>query len=164
MKISTRRLAVSRACCWRWTFFFVRVLALNTPVMKIGLGFAAIAFCAMAYGPWWAALVSARWATFSAACFPHGGIFPGFTLTAALTGLIFGLVLYKRRPCARRCRGAQLCWCPTFANSALIAFYFRHGVYRAAGNTRRAACRDAARAVRGDISPRPGKARARYSR
>jgi len=73
-----------------------RLLAVNTPVMKIGLGFAAVALCAILYGPWWAALVAALGDLVGALLFPTGSFFPGFTLTAACTGLIFGLCLYRR--------------------------------------------------------------------
>ena len=73
-----------------------RLLAINTPVMKIGLGFAAVALCAILYGPWWAALVAALGDLVGALLFPTGAFFPGFTLTAACTGLIFGLCLYRR--------------------------------------------------------------------
>ena len=73
-----------------------RLLAINTPVMKIGLGFAAVALCAILYGPWWAALVAALGDLAGALLFPTGAFFPGFTLTAACTGLIFGLCLYRR--------------------------------------------------------------------
>ena len=124
MKISTRRLAVS-ALLLALDVLFVRVLALNTPVMKIGLGFAAIAFCAMAYGPWWAALVSALGDLLGSVLFPTGAYFPGFTLTAALTGLIFGLVLYKRPSGLARAALAAALNCVLvsyLANSALIAF------------------------------------------
>ena len=73
-----------------------RLLAINTPVMKIGLGFAAVALCAIFYGPWWTALVAALGDLAGALLFPTGAFFPGFTLTAACTGLIFGLCLYRR--------------------------------------------------------------------
>ena len=73
-----------------------RLLAINTPVMKIGLGFVAVALCAILYGPWWAALVAALGDLAGALLFPTGAFFPGFTLTAACTGLIFGLCLYRR--------------------------------------------------------------------
>ena len=119
MKISTRRLAVS-ALLLALDVLFVRVLALNTPVMKIG-----IAFCAMAYGPWWAALVSALGDLLGSVLFPTGAYFPGFTLTAALTGLIFGLVLYKRPAGLARAALAAALNCVLvsyLANSALIAF------------------------------------------
>ncbi len=38
---------------------FTRLLAINTPLMKLGFGFAAVALCAMLYGPAWTALVAA---------------------------------------------------------------------------------------------------------
>ena len=76
-----------------------RLLAVNTPVMKIGFGFAAVALCAMLYGPWWAALTAALGDLVGALLFPTGAFFPGFTLTAACTGLIFGLCLYRRGKC-----------------------------------------------------------------
>ena len=73
-----------------------RLLAINTPVMKIGFGFAAVALCAVLYGPWWAALTAALGDIVGALLFPTGAFFPGFTLTAACTGFIFGLCLYRR--------------------------------------------------------------------
>ena len=73
-----------------------RLLAVNTPVMKIGFGFAAVALCAMLFGPWWAALTAALGDLVGALLFPTGAFFPGFTLTAACTGLIFGFCLYRR--------------------------------------------------------------------
>ena len=73
-----------------------RLLAINTPLMKIGLGFAAVALCAVLYGPWWAALTAALGDIVGALLFPTGAFFPGFTLTAACTGFIFGLCLYRR--------------------------------------------------------------------
>ena len=36
---------------------FTRVLALNMPLTKIGLGFAAVMVCGMLYGPGWACLL-----------------------------------------------------------------------------------------------------------
>ena len=93
-----------------------RLLAINTPLMKIGLGFAAVALCAILYGPWWAALVAALGDLVGALLFPTGAFFPGFTLTAACTGFIFGLCLYRR--------GRSLLW-PILAavlNVVLVSF------------------------------------------
>ena len=67
-----------------------RLLAINTPLMKIGLGFAAVALCAILYGPWWAALVAALGDLVGALLFPTGAFFPGFTLVAVVGGLIYG--------------------------------------------------------------------------
>ena len=87
MKITTRKLAVS-AILLAADVLLTRVFAFNTPLMKIGLGFAAIALCAMLYGPAWAALVSALGDFIGSLAFPTGAYFPGFTLTAAVTGLL----------------------------------------------------------------------------
>ena len=58
MKPDTKKLAVS-ALLITADVVLTRLLALNTPVMKIGLGFAAVALSAMLYGPGWAALTAA---------------------------------------------------------------------------------------------------------
>lgn len=70
-----------------------RILALNTSIMKIGFGFVAIAISAALYGPWWAAVCGALGDLLGSLIFPTGAYFPGFTLTAALTGFFFGLFL-----------------------------------------------------------------------
>lgn len=124
MKITTRKLAVS-AILLAADVLLTRVFAFNTPLMKIGLGFAAIALCAMLYGPAWAALVSALGDLIGSLAFPTGAYFPGFTLTAAVTGLIFGLCLYKReRSWIHAVLAAALnCLIVSFlANSAMISF------------------------------------------
>lgn len=95
MKQNTKRLAVS-ALLITADVVLTRLLALNTPVMKIGLGFVAVALCAMLYGPWQAALCAAIGDLLGSLLFPTGAYFPGFTLTAACTGLIFGFCLYKK--------------------------------------------------------------------
>ena len=95
MKSNTKKLAVS-ALLIALDVVLARLLAISTPIMKIGLGFAAVALSAMLYGPWWAALTGALGDLLGAVLFPTGAYFPGFTLTAACTGLIFGLCLYKK--------------------------------------------------------------------
>lgn len=95
MKGQTKKLTVS-ALLLAADVILTRVLAFNTPLMKIGLGFAATALCALLYGPWWAAGVAALGDLLGSLLFPTGAYFPGFTLTAACTGLIFGLCLYRR--------------------------------------------------------------------
>ena len=95
MVITTRKLAIS-ALLLTADVILTRLIAFNTPVMKIGLGFTAVALCAMIYGPWWAALVAALADLLGSLLFPTGAYFPGFTLTAACVGLIFGLLLHRR--------------------------------------------------------------------
>ena len=93
--ISLRQLTVS-ALLIAFDVIFTRLLAVNTSLVKIGFGFAAVAVSAMLYGPAWAALTGALGDLVGALLFPIGMFWPGFTVTAALTGLIFGLCLYRR--------------------------------------------------------------------
>ena len=63
-----------------------RVLAFNTPVMKIGLGFVAIAVCGAVYGPVAGAICGALGDIIGSLLFPTGAYFPVFTLTATGAG------------------------------------------------------------------------------
>ena len=91
-RFNTRRLAA----CGLLTaadVVLTRLLAINTPIMKIGLGFFAVAVCGALYGPVWAAICGGTADLIGSLLFPTGAYFPGFTLTAALTGVIFGTLL-----------------------------------------------------------------------
>ena len=63
----TKKLALS-ALLITADVILTRLLAINTNVMKIGLGFTAVALCALLYGPWW--------------LYPDGGLY-GADLRAA---------------------------------------------------------------------------------
>jgi ECF transporter S component (folate family) len=70
-----------------------RFCAINTLYVKIGLGFVPIAVCAILYGPVWAGVAGGMADFLGAILFPIGAYFPGFTFSAALTGIVFGLFL-----------------------------------------------------------------------
>ena len=76
---------------------FLSIAAWN---VKIGFSFVPIVLAAMRYGALPAALVAALGDLLGALLFPIGPYFPGFTLTAFLTGLTFGLLL-RRQPNVR---------------------------------------------------------------
>mgnify|MGYP004448442197 CR=1 FL=1 len=65
--------------------------------VKIGFGFAPIAVAGILFGPLAGALVGGLSDFIGAILFPIGAYFPGFTLTAVLTGGVYGLFLHKRR-------------------------------------------------------------------
>lgn len=73
-----------------------RFLSISTPIVKIGFAFIPVALGAMLYGPVWAGLASASADFVGAVLFPVGPYFPGFTLTAFLTGMVYGLFLYEK--------------------------------------------------------------------
>lgn len=133
MKISTRKLAIS-AILLAFDVIFSRVIALNLNIMKIGVGFAAEAVCAMLYGPWWTALLAALADLVGALAFPTGAYFPGFTVTAAISGLIFGFILYRRPVTWLRALSAATLNTVTVSwlcNTLLIAVWFSSKAYGA---------------------------------
>ena len=68
---------------------------INTPYMKIGFGFMATAIAAILYGPIFAGIEAACADIIGSLLFPTGAYFPGFTLTAFLTGIVYGIFLKK---------------------------------------------------------------------
>ena len=74
-----------------------RFLSLNAWNLKIGFSFVPVAAAGMLFGPLSAGVVAALGDLLGAVLFPIGPYFPGFTLTAFLTGLCFGLFLRKTR-------------------------------------------------------------------
>lgn len=67
-----------------------RFLSISLPTVKIGFSFLAVAFAAREYGPWGGVAVAAAGDFVGAHLFPIGPYFVGFTVTAALCGLLYG--------------------------------------------------------------------------
>ena len=125
-KFSTKKL-ILMAMLVAFDVIFSRVLALNVLTFKLGIGFAATVLCAMLFGPLWAGVEAALGDLIGSLLFPTGAYFPGFTLTAALGGVIFGLLLYKKRPDVKIAFIAALCYgvfITMLANTAMISFVF----------------------------------------
>ena len=76
---------------------FTRFLSVNTPILRIGFGFLPVVVCAVLYGPWKAGAAHAVGDVIGAVLFPSGAFFPGFTLSAFLAGMIYGLFFYQKR-------------------------------------------------------------------
>ena len=75
-----------------------RVLSYSVWDMKIGFAFLPVVIAAIVLGPVRAAIVAALADFLGAILFPIGAYFPGFTLTAALVGILYGLFLHKDQP------------------------------------------------------------------
>ena len=73
-----------------------RFLSISTPVTKIGFAFVPLAVCGMLFGPVWGGVAGGVADFIGAILFPIGPYFPGFTLTNALHGVMFGLFLHRR--------------------------------------------------------------------
>jgi len=78
-----------------------RFLSINFWNVKIGFSFVPIVIAAMLFGPVPAGIVGALGDFLGATLFPIGPYFPGFTFTAFLTGLVFGVFLYKKQTILR---------------------------------------------------------------
>ncbi len=72
-----------------------RIGSVNLWDRRIGFSFVAVALAAYLYGPLGGALVHGLADAIGAILFPTGAYFPGFTLTAAAIGAIFGLCFYR---------------------------------------------------------------------
>ncbi len=73
-----------------------RFLAISTSYFKISLAFLPVVLAGMLYGPWWGGAAAAAADLIGALLFPIGPYFPGFTLTAFLRGMTYGLFFYRR--------------------------------------------------------------------
>ena len=80
---------------------FTRFLSINQWNMRIGFGFIPLVIAAVILGPIRVAIVAGIADCIGAILFPSGPFFPGFTLTAVLMGLVFGLFLYKKQTIVR---------------------------------------------------------------
>lgn len=94
-KFDTKRLVVV-ALLIAVEIVLSRFLSIATPIAKIGFAFVPIVIIAMLYGPFYAGLANAVADFVGAILFPIGAYFPGFTLTALLTGIIYGFFLYGK--------------------------------------------------------------------
>ena len=65
---------------------------------QFNFGFLPVIAAGALLGAPWAMVVGALGDFIGAHLFPPGAYFPGFTLTGALVGLVYGLVLYGRKP------------------------------------------------------------------
>lgn len=79
-----------------------KLVSINISFLRIGFGFLPIAALAILYGPVVAAVGYGIADVIGAWLFPTGAFFPGFTVSAVLTGLLFGLVLYNKEVTIKR--------------------------------------------------------------
>ncbi len=105
-----------------------------TPEIRVSLGFIFNASVGMFYGP--TVCMMTGFCTdvlgFLLSSNNPQGYFPGYTLTAIIGGLLYGLWLYKERPTLIRCIGAKLCvniFCNIILNSLWSAMLSHKGFW-----------------------------------
>ena len=81
-----------------------RIAAINVgSYLKISFGFIPIAVCGILTGPVWTLLMASVCDVLGALLFPTGAFYWGFTLVAAVGGLIYGLFLHNQKQNIIRC-------------------------------------------------------------
>lgn len=73
-----------------------RFLSIKTPIVKISFSFVPTMLCAIWLGPKWTILINVLGDLIGATLFPSGAFFIGYTISTAASGLIYGLLLYKK--------------------------------------------------------------------
>lgn len=101
MKKTNTKLLVTLALLTAAEIILSRFCSIAAWNIKIGFSFVPIAVAGFLFGPAAGAAVAALGDFVGAILFPIGAFFPGFTLTAALTGAVFGLALHKRQSTMR---------------------------------------------------------------
>lgn len=75
---------------------FSRFVSIKTPILVISFSYIPIMLSAILLGPLYSTLIAGLGDLIGALLFPFGAYFPGFTITAALSGLVYGLLLYSK--------------------------------------------------------------------
>lgn len=78
------------------TVILSRFLSIQLSFLKITFSFIPIALVSMIFGPIYGGIVAGLEDLIGAILFPRGAFFLGFTLSAILVGIIYGLILYKK--------------------------------------------------------------------
>ena len=73
-----------------------RFLSIATPLFKIGFAFFPVVIAAIMYGPIYSGIVAAISDILGAMLFPIAGYFPGFTIVACISGIIYGVFLFNK--------------------------------------------------------------------
>lgn len=113
-----------------------RFIAIQTPIVRISFGFLPSAMIGMLFGPLAAGVAGALADLAGTFLFGSGGLFfPGFTLSAFLGGLIYGVFLYKKPKSLLRISlavivitvvvnlGLNTLWVYILTEQAVVAFF-----------------------------------------
>lgn len=75
---------------------FTRFFSIETPILRVGFGFLPVALASIALGSISGGVIAMLADILGMILFPKGTYFPGFTLSALLSGIIYGIVLYNK--------------------------------------------------------------------
>lgn len=96
-----------------------RFLSIQLPIVRLGFGFLPVALMGILYGPLWAGATYALGDILGMLIFPSPfPYFPGFTLTALLVGIVYGLVLHNN----------QITWKRTLLATSIVCILLNLGL------------------------------------
>lgn len=101
MKRMNTNILVTAALLVAAAIVLSRFLSINAWNLKVGFTFVPVFIAAYFYGPVMAGFVGGVADFLGAILFPVGAYFPGFTLTCALTGVVFGLLIHNKQTAIR---------------------------------------------------------------
>ncbi len=106
------------------------------PTKQFHFGFLPVAVAGVFLGAPWAMLVGALGDFFGAHLFPAGPYFWGFTLTYALVGLLYGLMLHRKKISWWRVGAAcvAVALCNLFLNSYWLTYFIPKGYWVLVGS------------------------------
>ena len=73
-----------------------RFLSVNTSIVSIGFTFVPLMLAGIILGWKYSLVIAALTDLIGALLFPFGSYFVGYTISSALTGLVYGLLLYRK--------------------------------------------------------------------
>lgn len=73
-----------------------RFLSINTSIVSIGFTFVPLMLAGIILGWKYSLVIAALTDLIGALLFPFGSYFVGYTISSALTGLVYGLLLYRK--------------------------------------------------------------------
>lgn len=73
-----------------------RFFSIQTPIIRIGFGFLPLVLSAVMFGPIYSGVAAMLADILGMLLFPQGTYFPGFTFSALLSGIIYGVILYNK--------------------------------------------------------------------
>jgi len=98
LSISRLKKIIFTAILLALTIVLSRFLSIKTPLMKLSFEFLPTMICATWLGWKWTVLLKVLADLIGATLFPSGAFFIGYTITTAVAGLIYGLLLYRPTP------------------------------------------------------------------
>ena len=108
------------------TVFLARFCSISAWNIRIGFSFLPVAVAAILFGMKEACAVAALSDIIGTILFPVGPYFPGFTLTAFLTGIIYAVFLHKKQTPLRilGCVAINQLFLSLFLNSFWISIWY----------------------------------------